>query len=195
MLRCLLLCACLLAVAGCSNTERGAAEPAPADSGLLPPFPVDRVTSDITTHRNGQNTYARSPGCQAVAHMDGPALRIPGATAPPLEWATYQFYCAGNDPLQLTLQFGFDSYPASDGWVAVANFTTGNWELHGPYTYDVMLELTAEHRSPLGNAFVSVIGFGAVDSYVWWLELKTTGTDQPPVASIAMPGSTRIAGS
>ena len=167
------LCCCLsaLLLAACAGP---AADTGQVDNGSNPPvdalpgLPFEHAASvAVSTQIDGAD-YLLKSGSAAV---DGTELELFSTLQDP-SWGIWQL-TPGNAEL-VNVQALLSIPAGSEAWVAVANYTSGRWEISGPTESSLTLPLNdAAHLSPSGNAHVAVIAAGADSLNVVRLVLAT----------------------
>ena len=141
-----LMCAC---TAGPPSTPHGAGGAVVAG---LPGLPDDRGISGLTEYViYGNDTFLRSPS--AVA--DGNAIVLDSAEDG-ISWAIYRFNAAGQDLDSLAAVI--EPPGPSSIWLAVADYSSGRWQMSGPYSTAKTIAIdSADYLSPQGNLFAAVM--------------------------------------
>lgn len=144
---------------------RGRVAPA-ADS--LPALPIDRGSSiAVNTQINGADFLMKS----GSAAVDGTELELFSTLQDP-SWGIWQL-TPGNAQL-VNVQALLTIPAGSEAWIAVANYSTGRWEISGPTESSMSVDLSDEENlSAAGNAHVAVIAAGGDSLNVVMLVLAT----------------------
>lgn len=190
----------MLSVPGCAGMGQSdgavqleSAPPLAGDASqlaaLLPPLPDDSLapraaSAETQQTQNGDEAVSQSPG--AVAN--GSVLQLVSSEAEPLQWGIYVFALGGKFPLRFSIDAGVN---AGQYWVAVGNYSTGSWEINGPYVTtgaEVQTLPPADYTSPGDNASVAVIA-ARMDGMDADVDLNgvtlTVGDEAPPTYSIS----------
>lgn len=190
--RLLLIVACTAAaplLTGCQGSVTAAPQPAPvanqAPAGL-PALPAADAPAVLPRTVAAQNNIWY--GSQAVetsaagATPDGLDLDLApaaGATA----WGMWCWgsFTPGLKPLELVLEAGPDG--DSEYWLLLSNFSTGQWDVHGPLT-DMVSSFVywagADYLSASGYTYAAIAAVGGNSLSVYQLNLKADEDVTPP---------------
>jgi PKD repeat protein len=178
------ICIAMLALsAGCGGQKIlvGAGVAPAAESGAsgpLPGIPAGRESSaPVGNVRDGRQTYSRSANAWDVAAALGLL-----STTTEMSWAIWEFEAEDRNLRKLSYDFTLP-----DGHVvyaAVADYSTGSWDIHGPLTGDTELPLySLRHTSPGGLLYCAALTYKGGNATVVKIEMTAdSGANQPPVA-------------
>ena len=153
----------------------------PTPVGGLPQLPADRAGSDLTEYLlAGTATFQRS----ANVSESGSSIVLDSTAAVPA-WAIYGFDPLG-DPLD-SFHISIDVPEGSEAWLALADYSLGRWEMHGPFEKSSTVAADNErHLSPAGVFYAAVIAQGSAPSTVSACSVRTiTANNTAPMADIS----------
>jgi PKD repeat protein len=154
-----------------------AGSPIPADA--LPALPQSRgalaIVDDV---RIGRQTFSRGGN----ASDNGTALEL-ASTPDNLAWGIWAFDGTARDLTSLSYDFTMEA--GQEVWIAIADYSLGRWEIHGPLTDDAQYPLDdAKHKSPDESVFCAATSGGSSATCVTITLTADTGDNLPPIADL-----------
>ncbi|MCB1187580.1 hypothetical protein KDL29_10490 [bacterium] len=120
----------------------------------LPELPDGRLASQLVEQAVSGSTYIAAS--DNILEMP-PALWLNALAQPNgLQWSQYGFDLQGQAPLSVSIDMS--NGQGSVAFVALADYDSGRWEIHGPYSDDCELANDdARYISPADTVFVAVL--------------------------------------
>ncbi|MCC7477492.1 PKD domain-containing protein [bacterium] len=177
----LLVLLCLACVACSAEPGEGAQQAmgTAADPAGLPDLPAGRRAGGLlSTELDGSQTFSRSP----LASADGSLLTLSSAEGE-LAWAIWEL------PAQDELRYlDFDlsaSVAAGEVHLALADFSSGRWELLAPGGTGAVLQLDPlRHSSPGGLMYAAALASGGASADISRLKLLAFHSNAAPSADL-----------
>jgi hypothetical protein len=179
----LLFCALLVACGPANDLSVPTlGEPATAELPGLPKLDALRGSAVLVDNPiEGRGAWLQSSGALA----EGSSLQLSPEPSPAYEWAVYAY--APQYPL-VSLRAEVDA-PQGGTWIALADYSTGRWQISGPYSGSAPLDFQIDDESNLSAGatfYCAVIACGA-DAQVDRLLIRTDEPDtQFPIAVLEL---------
>ncbi len=161
--------------AGSAGTSRSGAKP---DLRGLPALPSGRRSSGLLeTSVNGDETFSRS-----ASTLEAPPLLQISSAAGQLGWAIWEL--PATDELRY-LDIAMTVPPGQQAWLALADYSTGRWQLEGPVVSGRVLTLDpSKHSSPGGQLYAAVLAYDGASVSVGKLSLLAFHSNTAPSADL-----------